>query len=107
MADHSTMRYVAGGNRAAEVADCAVRWAQSPLRLDQVALIFSCGGYDPDPFVPLARWGLLRSALCLADGTPRTIKGERSGAWISDELALATDDEIIARCISPAEVPAH
>ena len=96
-ADVDTMRYAAGGDRPAEITECAERWAESGLRLDDIALVLGCGGYDPDPFVTLSGAGLLRPALCHPDGTNRLIDGERAGTWISDELALATAEEIVER----------
>ncbi len=97
MEDLDTMHYVAGGGRPDEIAECAARWADSTLSLEDIALVLGCGGYDPDPFVILSRAGLLQNALYFDDGTNRLVEGERAGAWISDQLALATPDEILER----------
>lgn len=95
MSDQETMRYLAGGNRADEIAACAARWSDSTLEAADIKAIFSAGGYDPEPFEVLARAGLLRSSLLLDDGGPRLIRGERAGAWISDTFALSTEAEIL------------
>ena len=76
-ADVDTMRYTAGGDRPAEVAECPA--AESGLPLDDSAVVLGCGGYDPDPFVTVSGVGLLRPALCHPDGTIRLIGGERAG----------------------------
>ena len=94
-ADIDTMRYVAGGVHPDVIAECTERWSDSPLSLEDIALVLACGGYDPDPFVTLGAAGLLRTALCYDDGSHRLFHGERAGAWVSDELALASPDEII------------
>lgn len=95
--DLETMRYVVGGGRPDEVADCAARWSDSGLSLEDIALVLASGGYDPDPFVTLAEAGLLLTALRYEDGTNRLVDGERAGTWISDELALTSPDETIER----------
>lgn len=95
MRDQETMRYLAGGNRPEEVAACASNWSQSGLDLQDIDLIFSAGGYDPDPFEVLARAGLLRAVLLGDDGGLRTISGERAGIWISDTFALSSEAEIL------------
>jgi hypothetical protein len=95
MADQGTMRYVAGGNRPDEIAACVARWSDSGLKLDEIRAILAGGGYDPDPFVPLARAGLLYRALHDDVGGPRFIHGERAGAWISDTLALSSPEETV------------
>ncbi len=95
--DVDTMRFEAGGDRADEIAECAGRWAESSLSLDEIELVLACGGYDPDPFTVLAREGLLRPALRTEEGTVRLVNGERAGVWISDELALSAPSEIVDR----------
>lgn len=105
MADQETMRYLAGGNRPAEVAACVARWSDSSLGLDDIKAILAGGGYDPDPFVPLARAGALSTALHLSDGSPRLIHGERAGAWISDTLALSPGPEILATVERAIDTP--
>jgi hypothetical protein len=95
MTDQETMRYLAAGNRADEVASCAARWSESALRLDEIKMILSSGGYDPEPFEALARAGLLYPALHVEDGGPRIIHGEKAGAWISDTFALSSQEEVV------------
>jgi len=95
--DVETLRYAAGGDRPGEIAQCAARWADSALDIEDIALILRCGGYDPDPFLTLSQAGLLHAALSNDDGTLRRVNGERAGTWISDELALASSEETIER----------
>lgn len=95
MADQELMRYVVGGNRPGVVAGCIGRWSESDLDLEQIRMILAGGGYDPDPFLPLARAGLLDAALHESDGTPRLIHGERAGAWISDTFALSAPQDVV------------
>jgi hypothetical protein len=92
-----TMGYLAGGQRADEVVTWLVPWADSPLSLEEIRLVVASGGWDPEPFAVIARAGLLEKLLRLPDGTPRRIRGELAGGWVSDELALAEDDEILRR----------
>jgi len=92
-----TMGYLAGGRRPDEVATWLSMWASSPLSLEEIRLVVSCGGWDPEPFVPLASARLLEKFLRLADGSPRRIRGELAGGWLSDELALAGDEEVLLR----------
>lgn len=89
--------YVAGGSHPEEVATWVALWAESSLDLPDIALVLRSGGWDPDPFVVLERAGLLEALLVCPDGTPRRVDGELAGAWMSDELALAEDAEILAR----------
>jgi hypothetical protein len=96
MDDQETMRYLAGGNQPGEVAACAARWCESGLGLDDMKLIFACGGYDPEPFETLARAGLLQRVLWTDDGTCRAVAGERVGTWVSDTFALSSEPEILA-----------
>jgi len=95
--DLDTLRYVTGGARPHQVVDAVARWAEADLDLDEIGLILRSGGYDPDPFVALARAGLLNVALCNDDGTTRLIDQERAAAWISDQLALALPEEAVER----------
>jgi hypothetical protein len=95
--DPETMRYVAGGDRPEEVAGFVGCWAESSLSLDEIELVLRCGGYDPDPFVALSGAGLLRQALCDDNGQVRRVGGERAGAWISDQLNMATADDVVDR----------
>jgi hypothetical protein len=95
--DLDVLRYEAGGDRADEIASCAGRWAETPLSLEEITLVLAAGGYDPDPFVVLHDVGLLHQTLLRDDGELRSVGGERVGAWISDELALASADEIVEK----------
>lgn len=96
MADQERMRYLAGGNRPAEVAAAVARWADCALTVDQIGSVVAAGGYDPEPFEILAAADWLEKALD-DGGEVRSIHGERAGSWISDELALVPGDEIIDR----------
>ena len=100
-ADH--MAYLAGGRRPDEVASWLSLWAQSSLSLDEIRLVVADRGWDPEPFVVLARAGLLERTLLRPDGSPRIIRGELAGGWISDELALADDREIVRRALAVIE----
>lgn len=106
MSNQETMRYLAGGNRADEVASCAARWCETDLTLEQIKAVFAAGGYDPDPFAALAGAGLLEAALHLPNGSPRIIQGERAGVWISDTFALASEKQIVEdmrRVLGPSD----
>jgi hypothetical protein len=98
MADQEQMRYLAGGNRPDEVAGAVSRWADSKLTLEQIRMVVEAGGYDPDPFEPLALAGHLQQVLRDGDAT-RIIQGERAGSWISDQMALAAESEIVAKVL--------
>jgi hypothetical protein len=98
MHDQETMRYVAGGNRPDEVAACVAGWSESTLNLDEMKMVIEAGGYDPDPFEPLAKSGHLGVAL-YDHGEVRQIHGERAGAWISDQMALSSDGEVVSRVL--------
>jgi hypothetical protein len=91
------MGYVAGGRHPDEIATWVALWAESPLDIPKIAMVMRSGGWDPDPFVVVDKAGLLEQLLIAADGTTRHVEGELVGAWLSDELAMADDDEIIAR----------
>jgi len=95
--DSQTMGYLAGGQRADEVTSCLSAWAESPLSLEEIRLVVASGGWDPEPFVALARAGLLEALLRSTDGSPRRIRGELAGGWVSDELALASDADVLER----------
>lgn len=90
------MGYLAGGRRPDEVAEWLSVWSESSLTVEQIRLATDTGGWDPDPFVTLAGAGLLESFLHLPDGSARRVKGELAGAWLSDELAMADDEEIVS-----------
>lgn len=112
MAEQEQMRYLAGGNHPDEVAEAVARWAESKLSLEQIKMVIEAGGYDPDPFEPLTRAGQLEQILRDGNAT-RMIQGERAGSWISDEMALAAESEIVAKVLeainaappSPTERP--
>jgi hypothetical protein len=87
--------YVSGGRRPDEVETWLAVWAASPLSVDEIRLIVESGGWDPDPFVVLAREGLLETILRAPDGSVRRVRGELVGGWVSDEFALAEDEEIL------------
>ncbi|HET6965936.1 MAG TPA: hypothetical protein VFH58_14270 [Acidimicrobiales bacterium] len=92
-----TLGYLAGGRHPDEVATWVSVWAESPLSLEDIRLVTHARGWEPDPFVVLADAGLLERALTCPDGSPRRIRGELAGTWISDELALAGREEILQR----------
>jgi hypothetical protein len=95
--DSQTMGYLAGGRRPDEVATWLSAWVESPLSLEEIRLVVAAGGWDPEPFVVLARAGLLGTLLRRADGSPRRIRGELAGGWVSDQLALDADADILQR----------
>ena len=97
MADQERMRYLAGGNRLAEVVACVAQWYESELDVADLELVVSAGGYDPEPFEALQRAGLLHEALREGEDGTRCIDGERAGAWISDQMAETTDSETVSR----------
>lgn len=101
------MGFMAGGRRPEEVATWVAIWADSPLSLDEIRLVASAGGWDPEPFAVLAREGLLGAFLRVPDGSIRRVRGELAGTWASDELALSDDDEVleVARRIIAGEEP--
>jgi len=93
------MGFLAGGRRPDEVLTWLSIWADTTLSLEEMELIMTAGGWDPEPFVALARAGLLEAFLRAPDGTIRRVNGELAGGWASDELALANDEEILAAAI--------
>lgn len=92
--DFERMAYLAGGVLPDEVATWVGFWSDSALGLDEMRQVISAGGYDPDPFVVLARRGRLGTVLVDEDGRVRRIDGELAGAWISDRFADASDEEV-------------
>lgn len=94
--DSETMGYLAGGRRPDEVATWLSVWAESPLTVEQIRLVVVSGGWEPDSFVELARAGLLERVLRRDDGSPRRIRGELAGGWESDELALASEGDVLS-----------
>lgn len=93
--DPERMGYLAGGRHPEEVATWLALWAESPLSLEEIRLIVASGGWDPEPFVVLAKAGLLEPLLRLSDGTARRVRGELAGGWVSDQFALASDAEVL------------
>jgi len=100
-ADWERMAYLAGGVKPDEVATWVGIWSDSDLTIAQIRLVISAGGYDPDPFVALARNGKLEHVLADEAGAVRRINGELAGAWMSDQFAEATDEDIIAWAEKP------
>lgn len=92
--DFERMAYLAGGVLPEDVATWVGFWADSPLELGQIRQVISAGGYDPDPFVVLARRGRLGTVLVDESGEVRRVEGELAGAWISDRFADASDEEV-------------
>lgn len=95
-ADWEKMAYLAGGVKPDEVATRVGIWSDSDLTIAQIRLVISAGGYDPDPFVTLARHGWLEKVLADGAGAVRRINGELAGAWMSDQFAEAADEDILA-----------
>ena len=93
--DAERMGYLAGGRKAEEVLTWLPLWADSPLSVDEIRAIVSAAGWDPEPFVAVAKAGLLDALLRRPDGTPRRVKGELAGGWLSDQFALADDEQIL------------
>lgn len=94
--DADTMGYLAGGRHKDEVMTWLALWADTPFNLEEIRAIVAAGGWDPEPFVPVVEAGLLEALLHRADGTPRIIRGERAGAWLSDQFALADEREVLS-----------
>lgn len=90
------LAYLAGGRRPDEVVTWLSIWVESPLSVEEIRLATSAGGWEPDPFVVLADAGLLKDFLTQPDGEVRRVHGERAGAWLSDEFALAEKETILA-----------
>lgn len=93
--DPERIGYLAGGRHPEEVATWLALWSESPLSLEEIRLIVASGGWDPEPFIVLSKAGLVEPLLRLNDGSPRRIRGELAGAWLSDQFALASDGEIL------------
>ncbi len=92
-----TMGYLTGGRRPEEVATWLAVWVDSPLSVEEMRRVVAAGGWDPEPFAVLVREGLLDELLSTPDGEVRRVRGELAGGWVSDELTLADDAEIVAR----------
>jgi hypothetical protein len=93
--DGERMGYLAGGRRPDEVMTWTRMWAASPLTVTQIRTVTAAGGWDPEPFVAIAGAGLLERLVTRPDGTPRRVRGELAGAWVSDELSLADDQQVL------------
>lgn len=100
-----TMGYLIGGRRQDELATWLSIWTDCPLSVEQIKMVTTARGWDPDPFVTLAGAGLLERLLVAPDGSPRRIDGELAGGWVSDELALADDEEILRRVRQILDAP--
>ncbi len=94
--EEERMAYIAGGRRAGTIVTWLSQWVDSPLSIGEIRLVLASGGWDPDPFVVLARAGVLGDFLRLADGSPRRVRGVLAGGWLSDQFALADDPEIVS-----------
>jgi hypothetical protein len=93
--DTERMGYLAGGRRPDEVMTWLPLWADSPFSLDEIRTIVASAGWDPEPFGVVVRNGLLEHLVYRRDGSLRRIRGELAGGWLSDQFALADDDEIL------------
>jgi len=94
--EEGRMAYLAGSRRAGAIVTWLSQWVDSPLSIGEIRLVLASGGWDPDPFVVLARAGLLGQFLRLADGSPRRVRGVLAGGWLSDKFALADEPEIVS-----------
>jgi hypothetical protein len=108
-ADAETMGYLAGGARPEEVLACVSAWVASGLSLEAMREVVAAGAYDPEPFAVLDRAGLLERVLRLPDGSVRRVEGERVGAFLSDQLADASEAEVVARAraLLEGDEPGH
>lgn len=93
--DAQRMGYLAGGRKPDEVVTWLMTWVDSPFSIDQIRTIVGSAGWDPEPFVPVVERGLLERFVRGRDGSPRRIRGELAGGWLSDRFALADDEEIV------------
>jgi hypothetical protein len=93
--DPTRMAYLAGGRMPDEVMSWLPLWANSPFSLEEIRTIVTSAGWDPEPFVVVVRHGLLDALVHRPDGSLRHVRGELAGAWLSDQFALAHDDEIL------------
>jgi len=93
--DATRMGYLAGGHRPDEVMTWLPLWADSPFSIDQIRTIVASAGWDPEPFAVVVREGLLDRLVRTPDGAARRVHGELAGAWLSDQFALASDEEIL------------
>jgi hypothetical protein len=93
--DTARMGYLTGGHRPGEVMTWLPLWAGSPFTIEEIRTIVSSAGWDPEPFAAVVRNGLLHRLVYLRDGSLRRVRGELAGAWLSDQFALASDEEIL------------
>ncbi len=93
--DTARMGYLAGGRKPDEVMTWLPAWADSPFSLAEIHTIVASAGWDPEPFGVVVRNGLLERLVYRPDGSLRRVRGELAGAWLSDQFALADDDEIL------------
>lgn len=98
MSDQEQLRYLAGGNRPDEVVAMVGCWAESTLSLEEIRMVVDAGGYDPDPFEQIALAGCLQQVL-RDGGATRVVHGERVGSWISDQMALAAEGEVVPKVL--------
>lgn len=102
------MGYLAGGRKPEEVVTWLSLWSGSPLSVDEIRTIVRSGGWDPEPFGVVVANGLLERLVYRPDGELRHVRGELAGAWLSDQFALADDEEIlreVGRVIEQDEEP--
>lgn len=93
--DEARMGYLTGGQRPEEVMSWLPLWVDSPFSVGQIRTIVTSAGWDPEPFVVVAKNGLLERLVYLPDGSLRRVRGELAGGWLSDRFALSGDDEIL------------
>ncbi|MHB1554771.1 MAG: hypothetical protein ACYCSX_16305 [Acidimicrobiales bacterium] len=93
--DTARMGYLAGGRKPEELLTWLPLWADSPYSLEQIRTIVTSAGWDPEPFGVVVRNGLLERLVYRPDGSLRRVHGELAGAWLSDQFALADDEEIL------------
>jgi hypothetical protein len=93
--DTARMGYLAGGRKPDEVMTWLPLWADSPFSLEEIRTIVASAGWDPEPFGVVVRNGLLERLVYRPDGSLRRVRGELAGGWLSDQFALADDEEIL------------
>lgn len=93
--DTTRMGYLAGGRKPEEVMTWLPPWVDSPFSVDQIRTIASSAGWDPEPFVVVVEHGLLDRLVRRPDGSERRVRGELAGGWLSDNFALASDEDIL------------
>lgn len=93
--DTARMGYLTGGHKPEEVMTWLSVWVDSPFSLAEIRTIVESAGWDPDPFAVVVEHGLLERLVHHSDGSLRRIRGELAGAWLSDNFALADDEQIL------------